>query len=169
VARTDRRCVGALVLVCSLALVTAGCAAARPSAPAAAVAAGPSRPVAAGRYLAIAEDGNDRLEVDFDRLAGRDRDRLAAAQADLRDAAATERRFDRRLLAIMFPAATERIVRLLFEVNQSRASLTSSAARSVSLRQLGSFERRLSAANGPVEEAVRVIRSQLGLPPPDTS
>jgi hypothetical protein len=169
VAGTDRRDSGALVLVCCAALVSAGCAAPRPPAHAAPVAAGPSRPVAAGRYLAIAQDGNRRLEVDFDRLAGRDRSHLAAARADLRDAAATERRFDRRLLAIMFPAATERIVRLLFEVNQSRASLTSSAARSVSLRQLGSFERRLSAANGPVEEAVRVIRSQLGLPPPDTS
>ena len=79
-----------LVLVCCMALVTAGCATARPPAHAAAVAAGPSRPVAAGRYLAIAEDGNRRLEVDFGRLTGRDRDRLAAAQADLRDAAATE-------------------------------------------------------------------------------
>ena len=158
-----------LVLVCCMALVTAGCATARPPAHAAAVAAGPSRPVAAARYLAIAEDGNRRLEVDFDRRAGRDRTRLAAAHADLRDAAATERRFDRRLLAIMFPAATERIARLLFQVNQSRASLTISAAASVSLRQLRSFERRLSAANAPVEEAVRVIRSQLSLPPPDTS
>ena len=167
-ARTDRRCgMVALVLVCCVALVTAGCAAARPPAPAA-VAAGPGRPEAA-RYLAIAEDGNDRLEVDFGRLTGRDRARLAAARADLRDAAATERRFDRRLLAIMLPAATEPIARLLFQVNQSRASLTTSAAASVSLRQLGSFERRITAANAPVEEAVRVIRSQLGLPPPDTS
>jgi len=92
VAGTDRRCGVALVLVCCVALVTAGCAAARPPARAAAVAS-PSGLVAAGRYLAIAEDGNDRLEVDFDRLAGRDRGRLAAAHADLRDAAATERRF----------------------------------------------------------------------------
>ena len=168
-AGTDRRDGVALVLVCCVALVTAGCVAARPPARAAAVAAGPSRPVAAARYLAIAEDGNRRLEVDFDRLAGRDRTRLAAAHADLRDAAATERRFDRRLLAIVFPAATERIARLLFQVNQSRASLTISAAASVSLRQLGSLERRLRAANVPVEEAVRVIRSQLGLPPPETS
>jgi hypothetical protein len=169
VARTDRRWCVALLLVCCVVLATAGCAAARPPARAAPVAAGPSRPVTAARYLAIAEDGNDRLEIDFDRLAGRDRDRLGAARADLRDAAATERRFDRRLLAIMFPAVTERIARLLFQVNQSRASLTISAATSVSLRQLGSVERRLSAANVPVEEAVRVIRSQLGLPPPDTS
>jgi hypothetical protein len=87
----------------------------------------------------------------------------------LRDVAATERLFDRRLLAIAFPAAAEQTARLLYEVNQSRASLTSAAAGSASLRQLRLFQRRLVAANGPVEEAVRVIRSQLGLPPPETS
>jgi len=87
----------------------------------------------------------------------------------LRDAAATERLFDRRMLAITFPVATEPIVRLLYRVNQSRASLTVAAAASVSLQQLRSYQRRLTAANEPVEEAVRVIRSQLGLPPPETS
>jgi hypothetical protein len=43
------------------------------------------------------------------------------------------------------------------------------AGSSGSLRQLGAFERRLTAANEPVENAVRVLRSQLGLPHPDTS
>ena len=169
------------MLMTCVGLVTGGCAASRPPGVAprqqptsaathpAAAAASPGRRVAAARYLAIAQAGNRRLEVDFDRLAGRDRGRLTAAEADLRDAAATEHLFDRRLLAIVFPAATEPIARLLFRVNQSRASLTIAAAASVSLRQLDSFERRLRAANEPVEEAVRVIRSQLGLPPPQTS
>jgi hypothetical protein len=57
--------------------------------------------------------------------------------------AATERLFDRWLLAIAFPPAIE----------------------PVAGRQLGLFERRLAAANSPVEHAVRVIRSRLGLPP----
>ena len=52
---------------------------------------------------------------------------------------------------------------------QARAALTATAAAATSLRQLRSYQPRLDAANGPVEEAVRVIRSQLGLPPPDTS
>jgi hypothetical protein len=38
-----------------------------------------------------------------------------------------------------------------------------------SLRQLNGYQPRLDAANEPVEQAVTVIRSQLGLPPPDTS
>jgi hypothetical protein len=124
---------------------------------------------AAARYLAIADAGNRRLETDFNRIGGPDRNNLQAAAADLRDVAATERLFDRRLLAITFPAGAEQTARLLYQVNQARASLTAAAAGSVSLRQLRHFQRRLAAANGPVEEAVRVIRRQLGLPPPQTS
>jgi hypothetical protein len=124
---------------------------------------------AAVRYLAIAGAGNRRLDTDVNRLDGPDRNSLQAAAADLRDVAATERLFDRRLLAIAFPAAAEQTVRLLYQVNQARASLTTVAGRSASLRQLRLFQRRLRAANGPVEQAVRVIRSQLGLPPPQTS
>jgi hypothetical protein len=163
-----------LSAVSSAGLITAGCAASRPPASAArqqppsAVTPSASR-AAAARYLAIARAGNHRLEIDFDSLAGRDHRRLSAAEADLRDAAATEHLFDRRLLAITFPAASEPIARILYQVNQSRASLTAAAAASGSLRQLGSFERRLTAANEPVEDAVRVLRSQLGLPPPETS
>jgi hypothetical protein len=127
------------------------------------------RQAPAARYLAIAEAGNRRLEIDFDGLHGRDRRNLAAAAADLRDAAATERLFDRRLLAIAFPPPTEAAARVLFRVNQARASLTLRAAASTSLRQLGGYEQRLNAANRPVEQEVRLIRRQLGLPPPETS
>jgi hypothetical protein len=54
-------------------------------------------------------------------------------------------------------------------VNQARAQLTIMAAGSASLPQLRAYERRLTAVNEPVEAAVRLIRRQLGLPPPDTS
>ncbi len=149
-------------------LLTVACAA--PRSPAARQPlASPGTHAAAARYLAIAVAGNRRLETDFNRLEGRDRDHLRAAAADLRDVAATERLFDRRLLAFSFPQPIEQTVRLLYQVNQRRASLTVAAARSVSLRQLRRFQRHLAAANGPVEEAVRGIRSQLGLPPPQAS
>ena len=94
---------------------------------------------------------------------------LAAAQADLRAATATERRFDRQLIALSFPPQTEPFARLLYRVNQARAELTSTAAGVTSLRELRGYQRRLDAANEPVEDAVRVIRAQLGLPPPGTS
>ena len=113
--------------------------------------------------------GNRRLEADFDRLNGPDQADLAAARAGLQDAAATERAFDQRLARITFPAETEAIARLLVITNQSRSRLTAAAAGSVSLTRLRAFERQLAAANGPVEDAVTVLRSQLGLPSPDTS
>jgi hypothetical protein len=125
--------------------------------------------VQAARYLAIAQAGNRRLERDFDALARRDRDDLAAARADLQDIAATERLFDRRLTGIAFPPQTEKTARQLTLANQARARLTQTAASSTSLRQLHRFLPQLERANGPVEAAVQLIRSQLALPPPETS
>lgn len=159
------------------ALLTGGAAqaAARASASRTAVTAvtaadGASRRQAAARYLAIARAGNDRLEDDFDPLEGHDRNNLAAARADLRDAATTERLFDRRLLRISFPAETERVARRLYRINQARARLTVAVAgQSTTLHRLHAYERVLDEANGPVEQAVGTIRRQLGLPPPSTS
>jgi DNA-binding GntR family transcriptional regulator len=124
----------------------------------------------AARYMAIAQPANRELDHEFDGFGDHVKDGgLAAAQADLRAAAATERRFDRQLIAISFPPRTEPFVRLLYRVNQARAELTSTAAAATSLRELRGYQRRLDAANEPVEDAVRVIRGQLDLPPPDTS
>ena len=139
-----------------------------PSGPA--LATGAARRRAAARYLAIAEPANRRLDHDLDDgLEGDDRDDLAASRTDLRDAAATERRFDRQMLALPLAPATEAVARILVTANQSRARLTDRAARVTSLALLRVFERRLDAANVPVEDAVKIIRSQLGLPPPESS
>lgn len=134
------------------------------------IATGARRQALAAQYLRIARAGNRRLEIDFDGLSGPDRRNIAAARADLRDAAATERLFDRRLLAIAFPPVTEAVARTLFRRNESRARLTAAAAAAAaSLDQLRAYEKLMMAANAPVEEAVRAIRRQLGLPPPATS
>jgi hypothetical protein len=132
-------------------------------------ASGSARGALAARYLVIANAGNRRLDADFDPLEERDRNNLAHAKVDLRNAAAAERLFDRRLLGIEFPAPIERVARNLYQVNQARARLTSAAAASTSLRQLHAYQMRLDAANQPVEQAVRTLRRQLGLPPPPTS
>jgi hypothetical protein len=174
----------ASLVTAGVVLLAAGCASSAPSGHAAAQSqaaqsqaaqsqAAPSGPAAtralAARYLAIARPANHQLDHEFDGLKDNENSNLSAAQADLRAAAATERRFDRQLIAVTFPSQTEPIVRLLYRVNQARAALTSTAAGATSLRQLRGYQRRLDAANGPVEDAVQVIRSQLGLPPPDTS
>ncbi len=124
----------------------------------------------AARYLAIARPANRELDHEFDGFDDHIKDGdLAAARADLRLAVVTERRFDRQLIALSFPPRAEPLVRLLYRVNQARATLTSTAAGVTSLRELRGYQRRLDAANEPVEDAVRVIRGQLGLPAPDTS
>jgi hypothetical protein len=130
---------------------------------------GTTRGTLAAQYLTIARAGNRRLETDFNGLRDARQHDLATATADLRDAVATERLFDRRLLHLNLPPRIEAIARLLVSANQSRASLSGRAARSASLGQLRGYQTRLTAANAPVEEAVRVIRSMLGLPPPETS
>jgi hypothetical protein len=170
---------GAGLVLAGAALLAVGCSSA--GAPAVAAPAQASQAAPAGQaispaqqkaaarsYLAIARPANRRLETDFDGLDDHRND-LAAAKADLRDAAATERQFDRRLLALKLPAATETVARLLVTANEARTRLTTVAAASTSLSQLHRYEPRLTAANASVEEAVRVIRSQLGLPPPETS
>ena len=169
-----------VTMVAAIAVLAAGCSAG-PAKPAstgrhaashpatAGLAVGAQRKALAARYLAIAQAGNKRLEVEFDRLHREDRLRLAAAHRDLREIADTERLFDQRLLDIRFPAATERIARFLNWVNQARASMTAAAASSPSLARLRADERRLTEANKPVEQAVAILRSQLGLPPPETS
>lgn len=151
-------------------LLASGCAAGRPGPAGSGSAAGSQRQALAARYLRIAQAGNHRLEIDFDGLHGRDRRNLAAARADLRDAAATERLFDRRLMAIAFPPVTEAVARTLFQLNQARARLTdAAAAAATSVSELRAYEQLLTDANAPVERAVRAIRSRLGLPPPETS
>jgi hypothetical protein len=141
------------------ALLVAACGSAPASAPPSALAT---------RYLVIAQAGDRHLETDFDGLRA-DHGGLAAARAYLRDAAATERLFDRRLLALRLPPADETIARVLVSANQARAELADKAAASSSPGRLRVYERRLTAANAPVEDAVRLIRSLLGLPPPTTS
>ena len=168
-ARAWRRAGAGVVLGCA-ALLAAGCSGAHTSqaAPAGQPVSPAQRKAAAHSYLAIALPANRRLDTDFDGLKDHRGD-LAAARADLRDAAATEREFDRRLLALKLPPATEAVARQLVTVNEARARLATAAAASTSLSQLHRYQPRLTAANEPVEDFVRVIRRQLGLPPPETS
>ena len=157
-----RQNVGAVVLVGATLL--AGACAAQSAAP---HTTAPPRP--AMGYLRIAEPANGRLEIDFDRLAGPDRAHLASAEGDLRDAASTERMFDRDVLTLSLPPTVEVTARDLVRANESRARLTLTFSADHTLQQLTHDEKILTAANAPVEEAVRSVRRQLGLHPPSTS
>jgi hypothetical protein len=123
----------------------------------------------AASYMAIARPANHRLDVEVAAFGHHRRDNLAAAVADLRAEAATERHFDRQLARIRFPAAIAAIARALIAANRRRIALTLGQARSASLAQLRSFTGRHKAADAAVEVPVRAIRKALGLPRPSTS
>ena len=127
------------------------------------------REALADRYLAIAVPANHRLDHEAEGFADHERSDLAAAEADLRAEAATERGFDRRLAAIPFPPGIAAMARALIQANQSRAALTDRQARSASLARLHSFAAQRRAADAAVEFGARLIRRALALPPPPES
>jgi hypothetical protein len=167
--RRETRFTGTLVLV-GATLLTAASARANPPvvSPSAALPT-PAASTPAAQYLHLAETSNRRLERDFDRLAGPDREHLGAALADLHDAVSTERAFDRDLLRLSLPAPVEATTHDLVRANESRIRLTSAMSDYHSLWQLRRGENVLEAADAAVEVPVRSIRQQLGLPPPPTS
>jgi hypothetical protein len=167
--------------VCLLVLA-AGCASAQSAHPAqpvqpAAPSARPSSSATPGSdtralaaaYMALALPANHRLDTEVDGFTDHERDNLAAAEADLRAQAATERSFDRQLLKISFPPQIAAVARALVQANQMRIQLTDRQARSASVAGLLSFASRHKAADAAVEDQVRIIRRDLGLPPPSTS
>jgi hypothetical protein len=171
----------ALALLLLVGLASTACtsgSAARPPAsasadPSPATAGSDSVATAAHRYLAIAEVDNAKLDPDFDGLAdlaagAPDAPSLTRAQSLLRDAAATERAFDADLLTIDLPAQIAATARALVSVNERRANLAGLAASSTTLAGLRSYLPGVEALNDPVEDQVKLIRQQLGLPPPDT-
>ena len=139
-----------------------GSAVATPLAPA-------RRKALARRYLAIAGPANHRLDHEVDGFADHQRSDLAAAEADLRAEAVTERRFDRQLAAIPFPPWIAVMARATILANQSRAALADREARSASLARLHSYAARHRAADASVEFGVRLVRQALTLPPPSDS
>jgi hypothetical protein len=119
--------------------------------------------------MAIARPANHRLDVAVDAYADHAHHDLAAAKAALRAEAATERQFDRQLAAIRFPPAIAATANALIRVNEIRARLTERQARARSIPALLSLDADHKMADARVETQVRVIRAQLGLPPPETS
>lgn len=123
----------------------------------------------AAAYMAIAIPANHRLDKEVDAYKDHARDDLAIAEADLREEAATERWFDQRLLKIAFPPAIAATAKALVRVNDQRIALTTRQARAMTISELLAFNARHRAADAVVEAQVRIMRRQLGLPPPENS
>lgn len=151
-----------LCVVLTTAVASAGCATHATS-------GGSGKKALAAAYMAIARPANHRLDKEVDSYKDHARGDLAIAEADLREEAATERWFDRRLLKIAFPSAIAATARALVRVNDQRIALTIRQARAMTISELLAFNAGHRAADAAVEVLVRIIRKQLGLPPPDNA
>jgi hypothetical protein len=120
-------------------------------------------------YLAIAEPANHRLDAEVGKYENERHHDLAAAESALRAQALTERQFDRNLAKIGFPPSIAATARALIGMNEIRASMAEREAAAGSIPELLSFGRQHKMADAQVEAQVRVLRAQLGLPPPATS
>jgi hypothetical protein len=129
---------------------------------------GGSRDLAAD-YLAIAVPANRYLDDEVDAYDDNAHGSVAAADSALRAEAATERRFDQLLLRIEFPPQIDATARALVAANQRRVALTELQAQSAGPAALLSFTSSHKSADAAVEAEVRIIRRQLGLPPPGNS
>ena len=150
----------AVAMLC-LSIVAAGCGSTGPAAV--------QLKALAGDYLAISEVANHQLDHEVDAYRHDERHSLAAARADLRAEVVTERWWDEHLLRIPFPPAIKSVARAVVRVNQARIALTERQARAGTLKAMVALDPRHKAADAQLEFAVRVIRRQLGLPPPKGS
>ncbi len=177
---TTMRISGIAVLLALIGPAAAGCAsshsaspAAQPTghgtAPATSGASSSSVRAAAADYLAIAKPANHRLDEETGAYGKDAHQTLAAAKSDLLAEAATELWFDQHLTKIPLPPPIAATARAMIRANQHRIMLTEQQAGSMTLAQMASFTSRHKAADAAVEAQSRIIRSQLGLPPPPES
>lgn len=118
-------------------------------------------------YLKIALPANRHLDKENDSYEDSEHDNFVIAKRDLRGEVATERDFDAKLLKIDFPAEVAEIAWELVQANNHRIALTERQAHAGTIARLRSFDQRHKAADAAVEAQVRIIRKDLGLPPPD--
>jgi len=159
----------AAALLC-VAFAISSCASAKPNPnPSPNAKASPGKAELAASYMAIARPANHRLEVAVDSYNRLSRTNFAVAKADLREEAATESWFDRRLLKIAFPPAILAVAIALVRANYQRIDLTRLQSRATNIAKMLAFNGQHAVADAAVEAQVRIIRKDLGLPPPKTS
>jgi hypothetical protein len=177
---TTMRISGTAALLGLIGLAAAGCASSHSANPAAqptgqgtarasSGASSSSVRAAAAEYLAIAKSANHRLDKETGAYAKDVHRNLAAAKSDLLAEAATELWFDQHLTKIPLPPPIAATARAMIRANRHRILLTVQQAASMTLAEMASFTSRHKAADTAVEAQSRIIRSQLGLPPPPVS
>jgi hypothetical protein len=119
----------------------------------------------ASQYMAIMTPASQQLNTDLAAYTASESRNLAEAEAALTAEVTSEHAFDTSLAAITFPPAIAPIAKALVQANQARAELTAEQARSSSLTQLRSFNRRVQVAGAAVQTEMTLIGKALDSPP----
>jgi hypothetical protein len=117
------------------------------------------------QYVSIMTPDVQQLNTDMAAYTANERRNLAAAETALTAEVASEHSFDTSVGAIQFPPNIAPIAKALLQANQARAALTAEQARSSSLTQLRSFNRRVKADSTAVATEMGLIRKALDGPP----
>jgi hypothetical protein len=116
-------------------------------------------------YTNLAVPADRALTADIQGYSVAMHSNLAAAKLDLQKQVQAEASFDNQLGGITFPPAPDPHVDLLIAADQKRIKLIKLQMQAKTLRKLRSFNAQDLAANAVVEEQVKIIRQDLGLPP----
>jgi hypothetical protein len=117
------------------------------------------------QYTAILSPASQQVNADMAVYAASERHDLAAAEAALAAEATSEQALDTSLAVIEFPPAIVPMVKALAQADQALVKLIAEQARSSTLTQLRSFNRRVQVASGVVQAEMKLILKALHSPP----
>jgi hypothetical protein len=117
------------------------------------------------QYMTITTPSVQQLNADVSAYTANERHHLAAAEAALRAEVMAENAFAASLARFPFPPAIAGIARELIAADHACGELTAEQARSSSLTQLRSFNKRVRAASAAVQTDMNLVRKALAPPP----
>lgn len=118
-----------------------------------------------GQYLAMVNPAMQQLNTDAAAYTATERHSLTAAEAALTAEAVSEHAFDTRLAVFPFPPVTVPVATALEHAIQAQAKVIAEQARSSSLTQLRSFNRRAEVASAAVQTEMKLLSKAVGTPP----
>jgi hypothetical protein len=122
-------------------------------------------PMLISQYAGITNPVTRQLATDVTAYAANERRDFAAAQAALTAAASSEAQLDASLAKFPFPPAVASVGKTLVRDTHALAMLTAEQARSTSLAQMRSFNRRVQAASAVVQAELRLMAKALDVRP----
>jgi hypothetical protein len=117
------------------------------------------------RYVRVTAPPIQQLNADVAAYTASERRRLPAARTALAAEVTLENALGKSLARFPFPPAVVPPAQVMIKDDQARARLTAEQARSSSLAQLRSFNRRVAVASAAFRTELNLIRKALGVRP----